>query len=512
MTELKLQFSRQSLIRTFFLFSMFLLFSWSCQLWGQQNFTPLKQGEYEIVEDGNFFNPGAQIGGSYKAYYSVFKDGFINEGDLASRFQQDIELRIQSRVNTNLSLHAYIGNKSKGVEQQDEPYYTEYADEATDTTADEGMDLEFREAYLEYNHNPNAQLKIGKQFINVGDGIGLIYQGRATAISQQCRIGTWCYYVGGARLGKTGDSSIYWVQIDYPVYESGNLITDRWVNMGVRQEISFNVELMRVMYRGIHIPMSKSGQWIGEGSVYQETTTIDNETKPVYFDNDGVEYMGVNLFWNYYDYLLRFSWLNLAGKRDYFAESSTSSKDLIDTQQISGNAYYLDMNYQIMKSWKTGLKLFTATGTEMDDEEKVWEGESHSYMEIQKGDYGDALIYFNGREGTGQGHSVANLKYYSIYGSYRTEGNSVLVKLGLYTFSRNAPVFYNVIGEEEKTATHIGEEFDFEIFWNVEEKLKVGAMLALFFPDNAYSANDNVRPVEDPKDISLVGINLQYDF
>lgn len=483
----------------------------NCDLMAQQHFTPLKQGEYEVREESDFFNPGAQIGGSYRVDYSIYKDGFINEEDLASRLEQDIELKIQSRINTNISLHAYIGNKSKSVEEQDNIYYTEYPDEASDSTSDSGMELEFREAYLEYNHNPNAQLKIGKQFINVGDRMGLIYQGRANAISQQCRIGTWCYYVGGARLGETGSSSVFWAQIDYPVYESGKIISDRWADKGARQEVSFNVELLRVMYRGIHIPMSISGQWVGEGSTYQSTTTVGTETRNVYFDNDGVEYIGFNLFWNYYNYILRFTWLNLAGKRDYFAESS-SGKEPLDTQQISGNAYYLDMNYQVIKSWKTGLRLFTGTGTDRDDGKEIWEGESHSFMEIQRGDFGDALIYFNGGRGIGQGHSVANLNYYALYGSYRSEGNAVLVKLGLYSFNRNSPVYYNEVGEEEKTATHIGEEFDFEIFWNLEGKLKVSAFIAVMFPDNAYSANDNVRPTEDPKDLSLVGVSIEYNF
>ena len=478
----------------------------------QQHFTPLKQGEYEVKEESGFFNPGAQIGGSYKAHYSVFKDGFINEADLASQLKQDVEIRIQSKVNTNLAVHATIGNKYKSVEQQEEGYYTDYPDEAGDVSGDGGLDLEFREAYLEYNHNPNAQLQIGKQFINVGDRIGLIYQGNATAISQQCRIGTWCYYVGGARLGEDGSSGLFWGQIDYPVYESGNIVSDRWVKKGVRQEVSFNVELMRVMYRGIHIPMSKSGQWIGEGSIYQETTTVGTETKKVYFDNDGVEYIGFNLFWNYYDYILRFTWLNLAGKRDYFAESSASGKDSLGTEQISGNAYHLEMDYQVIKSWKIGLKMFTATGTERDDGENIWEGESHSFMEVQKGDYGDALIYFNGSDGTGEGHSIANLNYYSVNGSYRSDGNAVFLRLALYSFNRNYEVYYNEIGSSEKTATHIGEEIDFEIYWNIEEKLKAGFAVGMFLPDNAYSANDNIRPVEATKDFSLAAVSLQYDF
>jgi hypothetical protein len=251
----------------------------SSHSFAQQAFTPLQEGDYEIKDENIFFNPGIIVDGSYKAYYAAIKEGFITGDYMSDGLLQDIELKIRSKVNTNLSVHAHIGNKSKWVTEQDDQFKTDYPDEASDSSGDDGMDLEFREAYLEYNHNPNAKLRIGKQFINPGDRMGLIYEGNANAVTQQCRIGTWCYYVGGARIGNEGKAALFWLQLDYPVYESGVVISDPWVEKGTRQETSFNVELLRVDYRGSDIPMSATGQWVGEYSGNHDTTTDGGTSK-----------------------------------------------------------------------------------------------------------------------------------------------------------------------------------------------------------------------------------------
>lgn len=481
----------------------------SSPLTAQQSFTPLKQGDYEIKEEKIFFNPGVQFNGSYEAAYTNRKKGLITGSNLGGNLFQDIELGLSSKVNTNLSLHATIGNRSTLVPEQEEAYVTTYPDEEADSSTDNGMDMVFREAYLEYNHNPNAILKIGRQFINVGDQMGLIYQGRANAISQKCRIGTWCYYVGGARIGNEGSSSLFWGQIDYPVYESGVVVADKWEEKGIRQQVSFNVELMRVMYRGIDIPVSSTGIWTGEGS-----TNHDNSGDTYYyFDNNGLEYIGFNLDWNYYDFMLNFSWLYLDGKRDYYSHKlNDTDKTFLTTQQLTGNAYQLDAKLKVHPNWKAGLTLFTATGDDLkEDDEKFWQSRSHAYLEVQKGDYGKALIYFNGKKGIGEGHSVSNLNYYSLFGQYRSDNDEVLVNLALYSFSRNQPVYYGDSAEQE-TSKSIGNEFDFEVFWRLEEKLLCGFFASVFLPGDAYTPNDNVKPLGDQEDFSLLGLNIVYNF
>ncbi len=479
----------------------------------QQSYTPLKQGEYEIVEESSYFNPGAKIEGSYKAFYATQKEGIVNGESVSGKLLQDIELRITSKINTNMSVHASLGNRSTLVSYQEESYDTDYPDEEGDAS-DDGMTVVFREAYLEYNHNPNAKLKVGKQFINVGDGIGLIYQGRANAISQQCRIGTWCYYVGGARLGEGGDASLYWLQLDYPVYESGSLVADPRISKGTRQEVSLNVELINIRYEGHHIPASTIGIWTGEHSTYHATATNSSgNTDYVYFDNNEVSYMGFNLGWNYDDFLLRFTWIALDGERKYYVGADNAGQESLARGAIFGNAIYLDMDYRLFKNWSAGLTGFSASGNEMDsDGEEVWENDSTAFLEIQKGDFGDAIIYFNGKHGVGDGHSVSNLNYYSFDVSYRTAKNDIVVDVTYYDFNRNQAVYYNQIGEEEKKSTKIGQEFDIEVIWRIENKLDVGAFIALFQPGNAYTPNDNVRPDGEQEEFTLMGLTLSYEF
>lgn len=479
----------------------------------QQTFTPLQEGDYEIKDENIFFNPGIIVEGSYEAYYSAIREDFITGDKISDGLLQDIELRIRSKVNTNLSVHAYIGNKSKVVSEQDDRFQTDYADEGGDATDDSGgMDLEFREAFLEYNHNPNAALRVGKQFINPGDRMGLIYEGNANAITQKCRIGTWCYYIGGARIGHEGNSALFWLQLDYPVYESGVVISDPWVEKGTRQQVSLNVELMRVDHRGSDIPMSVNGQWIGEYSTHHDVTTDGSTTKYIYFENDEVQYLGFNLHWNYYKTMLRLSWVNLSGKRDYWMKAKDAGREALAGNSIAGNAVYLDISYQLLDSLKVGWTSLSSSGTEREDGEKFWENNSESYLEVQKGDFGDALIYFNGKDGLGQGHSVSNLVYNAMRASYISDDKKLKMLFAVYTFKRAQPVFYKLDDGTTQTATDIGSEIDFVLDWKWEDDLTAGFQLAAFSPGNAYSANDNIQPQEGNKGFSLIGINLRYEF
>ncbi len=476
----------------------------------QQAFTPLKMGEYEIKEEDTSYHPGAKIEGTYRVFYDTRREGMLFGTEQSGKTQQDIELRFQSKINTNLSLNVTLGNRSTFVSSQDTAYETRYADEQGDASDDDGMDVVFEEAYLEYNHNPNARLKIGKQYINVGDGKGLIYQGRVTAISQGCRIGTWCYYIGGARLGDNGDSSLIWAQLDYPVYESGVLVSDPWSEKGSRQEVSFNVEVLRTVYRGINIPVSSMGIWTGENSTYHDATGDSN----IYFDNSGTEYIGFNLDWNFYNFVLDFTWLNLSGEREYFAGSADSGeKTSLGEQNVSGNAYLLEMDYRLLENWKMGFTAFISTGNELNkDGTNFWENQSNAYMEVQKGNYGDALIYFNGTDGIGEGHSVSNLVYYSLRANYASSQKDLLVDFALFAFQRNEAVYVNEAGEPNEKAKNIGYEFDIAIKWQLEKQLFFDFFIAVFQPQEAYTPNDNVRPVANPEDFSMLGFGLRYDF
>ncbi len=486
----------------------FLLMSFSGNLFAQQHFTPLKRGEYTIVEEENRFNPGAKISGSYEVIAADRKEGLLSGGAFGGKSYQDIFLGFQSKVNSNVSLNIKLGSKSPVVSEQDQAYETRNSSDMSGNENSDGLSVVLDEAYLEYNHNPNAQLRIGRQYLDIADRKGLIFEGEATAISQGCRIGTWCYSVGGARLGDAGASGVFWLQLDYPVYESGNLIPDPWGKKPTRQEKSFSVELFRVMYSGNDNPLAEYGGWTGENSGAHNTTDSGD---PVYFDNDGIEYFGMNIIWNHYDFDLHFTWSNMGGKRDYFSYGDSGVTSL-GKQAVSGNAYYLDMGYRLSKNWKSSLLMFSASGNTMDsDDDNIWDGSSNAYFEVKKGSFGDgdALIYFNGRNGIGDGHSVSNLSFYGLKSAFRSSEEFYAVDLDLYTFSRTNAVLINDKSETGKT---IGTELDIKINWQMEERLFFRMYVAYFQPGDAYSTNDSIRPDNNPQDFSMIGISGQYTF
>lgn len=484
------------------------------KLIAQQNFTPLKQGEYDVIEESNGFNPGAKVSGSYEASGASRRLGLLSGDAFGGKFFQDISLSFQSKINTNVSLHVKLGHKSIVVSEQESIYDSHYPTETVDSTSDDGLNVVFDEAFLEYNHNPNASLRIGKQYIDIGDRKGLVFEGEATAISQACRIGTWCYSVGGARLGEGGESSLFWAQLDYPIYESGVLIPDPWGKKPTRQETSFSVEIFRIMYGGNNIPLAEYGGWTAKFSEQHDTVDDTSSGDPVYFDNDGVEYIGLNLIWNYFDFDLNFTWSNMTGDRDYFSVNPVDNMgSSLGSQAVSGSAYLLDLGYRLTADWKSTLRIFTASGNEFDsDGEKIWESDSKAYFEVKKGSFGDAIIYFNGRNGIGDGHSVANLSFYALKFGHRGKENNYTVDLNAYSFRRTGSVFVNQKGEEERKEGNIGMELDFRIDWQLEERLFFQLFAAYFQPGDAYTVNDNVRPEFNPQDFSVLGISGRYTF
>ncbi|MFH2128913.1 MAG: alginate export family protein [bacterium] len=506
--------NRDCMKKTGILFVLGFLFMQSAELLAQQNYTPLKRGDYEIVEEDTRYLPGAKISGTYEAISADRRTGFLTGSAFGGRFYQDITLGFQSKINTNVSLNAKIGHKSSVVSEQDRPYDTQYSSDAASNPGEDGFTLVFEEAYLEYNHNPNASLKIGKQYVNIGDRRGLIFEGEATAISQGCRIGTWCYSIGGARIGKSGSSGLIWAQLDYPVYESGVLRPDPWGKKPTRQEKSFSVELFRIMYGGNDIPLAEYGGWTGEFSNNHDTSDDTATGSPVYFDNDGVEYIGFNLVWNHYDFDLNFTWSNMNGTRAYFYASPSSNRGSgLGEKKISGNAFLLDLGYKLSSDWKSTLRVFNASGTKADrDGQKIWEKDSKAYFEVQKGSFGDALIYFNGREGIGDGHSVANLSFNALKFAYRGKESIYTVDLDLYQFNRTTPVFINQKGSQAITEKDIGIELDFRINWQLEERLSFQLFAAYFQPGDAYTTDDSSRPEFNPQDFSLLGIGGRYTF
>ncbi len=483
-------------------------------LFAQQYYKTLKQGEYKTIEEDTHFNPGARINGSYEFLSTDRKEDFVTGASLGGKFYQDISLEFHSRINTNVSLNVKLGHQSPVVSEQDRAYETQNSAEAPANESGDGFNVRFDEAYLEYNHNPNAQLRIGRQQITIGDRKGLIFEGEANAISQGCRIGTWCYAIGGARIGEEGSASVIWAQLDYPVFESGVVISDPWGDKPTRQESSFSVEIFRVMHGGNNIPLAEYGGWTGEYSESHDTSDDTATGDPVYFDNDDVEYIGLNIIWNYYDFDLHFTWSNMNGSREYFSEDQTTKQGVsLGTKSVSGNAYLLDAGYRLTDEWKSTIRIFNASGNDAgSDSEKIWQKNSKAYFEVQKGSFGDALIYFNGKNGVGDGHSVANLSFYALKFGYREKESTISADLDIYSFSRTKAVLVNAKGAEESEGKNIGLEVDLRVEWRFEERLFFQCFAAYFQAEEAYSTTDSVRPDSDEPRFSLLGIGGRYTF
>jgi len=472
-------------------------------LFAQANFTPLEKGDYEIIEEKISFNPGVQVGGSYRSYSTSKRDGLSGDEEF-SQIGQVIGIKIESKINTNIKVHALLQNKLSLVDNQEPGYSSEKAYEQKDSTTDDGMAVVFQEAYLEYNHNPRAILKLGRHEITLGDRKGLIYKGVNTAISQDCTMGTWCTYAGGARLG-THDA-LYWAQLDYPVFFNDIMIQDLWE--GQRQQTSLNIELFRSIYLGEDTPLANYGGAASVESPYQVTESGE----PVYFNVLKTEYEGVNINWSYYDLLFELNYISMHGERNYHTGSQIDAytvTTLGSSQSLTGNLINLDFSYQFSDNWRFEYSFLSSTGNSVDTpDDKFWESNSTAYLEVQKGSFGDALFYLNGIENMGEGHSVSNLIYSSYRLSYRDSIRFFSMDFRYYNFKRKESVF-NELG---KRVSEIGSELDILLSWNLEKQLVFQSYVSLFRMGDAYAVNDYITPGENDKEAYQIGLNLEYNF
>lgn len=472
-------------------------------VFSQANFTPLEKGDYEIVEEKIIFNPGVQVGGFYRAYSTSKRDALGGEEEF-SQISQEIGLKIESKINTNIKVHALLQNKLSMVDNQEPGYTSEKPYEQQDSTSDDGMAVVFKEAYLEYNHNPRAILKMGRHAVNPADRKGLIFKGISTGVSQDCSMGTWCTYAGGIRLGNY--DAMYWAQLDYPVYFNDIMVQDLWE--GERQQSSLHIELFRLIYLGLDTPMAAYGGAATIGSPYQAT---DNG-EPVYFDAKKTEYEGLNINWNFHDLLLEMNYIMLFGKRKYHVGSQTDNythRSLGSTKTLHGRLINIDVSYQFTDNWRFEYSFLGSSGNKMDSpNDKFWEGNSTAYLEIQKGSFGDALFYLNGIENMGEGHSVSNLIYRSYRFSYRNSAQDFGFDFNYYHFKRAESIF----NESNIRVSEIGTELDLLLSFNLEKQLIFQSYVSLFRMGDAYAVDDSATPGDNDNEAYQIGLNLEYNF
>lgn len=474
----------------------------------QQNFTPVQEGDYKIAEDKTIPPSNITVHGHYEASSMKKGEGSFMGKKKGSETNQEISVSVKSVVNQHISVNGTLRNLYEDTDRQQTAHSSD--DKAENRSDDDnGMDATFEEAFLEYNHNPHAIFRVGKQEIQVGDRLGLIYKDYTNAISQSCRMGTWCTYIGGASLGD--HERLYWLQLDYPVYQTGVIVSDLWGKTPERQQSSFNVELFRIMYSGKDAALANYGGPTTDGSTYHQTDSGVSSGNKVYYDINEMEYYGLNFDLNYYKFELDANLITMFGKRTYHtgSQSDNNSVTELKEQDLNGNLFRLAMKYQTDQNWKIEYEGLLGTGTKKESPtEKIWENNSTSFYEIEKGQFGNALVYLNGIAHLGEQHSVSNLTYHSVGLSYRGSNRDRGFDIRFFKFDRTKPV-YNADNDE---VSSIGQEFDFLFKWKLDHNLWIDLYWSLFQAGGAYSESDNITPESSPDNFNVMGGAIKYTF
>ncbi|OGG95322.1 MAG: hypothetical protein A2508_06365 [Candidatus Lambdaproteobacteria bacterium RIFOXYD12_FULL_49_8] len=467
----------------------------------QQNFVTLKEGEYQIDQAPRPHIEDAVITGRFEAdYLSDRSENFSSRTGTGQAFQ-DIELGFDSNLHDHISIVAKIANNSRRVADQPQGYQSYDTQEQGDSTADTGLNLIFKEAFLEYNHNPSAVLRLGRQRYSIGDKKGLVYQGWANGFSQTCGIGTWCYLIGAARIGQGVTDNLLFAQLTYPIYENGVEHENPWGEP--YQESAFYVEIFRNFHQGSEMPLALYGGRTGAGSSYQ----VQENGRGVYYDNKKLEYFGTNLNWRFYGYHLDLNYVAFSGRRNYWSGArGEADRQYLTNQHLAGAVWLVNQEFLIHNDWKLGFEYLLTRASEHNGD-AYYAHDRVDFVEIKKGTFGDALIYFDG-EGLGQGHGVTNLNYRKLDLHYKNPVFHWGLDFALWGFNRDKAVA-NQTGEKY---TKIGNEFDFKFSYPLDKNLTALMQMALFNADRAYSPNDNLAPVNRPQDFSTVGLRIGYHF
>ena len=484
------------------LLSAFLFGLFHTTAWGQQNFVTLKEGEYEIKKATEPQIKDAIISGRFATTYESEHSGTIGGRTGAGQSVYEFELGFRSNIHDYVSMNATLANFSDITGDQTTGYQSRYPLEEGDSTNDTGMNLIFKEAFLEYNHNPSAVLRIGRHKFNIGDRQGLVYKGIASGFSQTCNVGTWCYLIGSAKLGKGIDDNLMFAQLTYPVYESGKEVKDFFSNE-FHQDNGLYIELFRNFYRGSQIPLAKYGGRTGNGSAYHATTDTG---KKVYFDNKKIEYFGLNGTWYLPQFQFHLNYIANAGFRDYWAGNGLD--DYLGHSHVTGHLWYSRNSYDWEENVRLSYDYFSATGNkDPSHAATLWKHDLTAYTEVQKGYFGDALIYFQGQQQTGQSHSVSNLSFQSTSLRYRSMNQPWQLDLSLYSFHKTNPV----LDENNQLVQAIGREVDVLYSNQIEKNLTFKFGYAVFMPEAAFSRQDNETATQG-KTFSSVSTQLNYHF
>ncbi len=491
---------------------MSICISLLCSLaYGQENFTPVEEGDYKVVKQELNIVPNVQLEGSFLASYLYISNKLFGKSESKQKaFLLEGNLLFRTIASKNISIVADITNKDNRVNKQPSAYMP-HGDANKDAYYDKkpkGLNVTFDQLYLEYHSNPHSNLRIGRQTINPLDHQGLIYEGEALAISHSCLFGTWCYEIGAGKLQETGHNELYWGGLSYPFLSNNQTVTSVDLNPVSRPDEELRIGVYYAIYSASSVPVDINGNWVAENSQEQALSNNTNTAGSVFARIHNTKYIGFQANWNYHKLLFAMDSALMLSKRDYQeVNQTTNASTTIASQTLQGTAIKLKAsiypkdNVVIQATW------FNATGNQAKLGESVW-NEKGGFQSINSGRYGDALIYLKGYQEQGQHHSITGLRYFSIAGKYLPY-KSILIKSAVYNFSNTAGVV-NEAGEANK---QIGTEFDLSLNWAIQDKLIANAYAAYMLAGKGYSRSDVIKPTEEkPKNDILIALNVGYSF
>ncbi len=488
-----------------------LLFSWIVFLWiaanvfAQSNFTPLSAEDVEEREDTLMFSAGMKISADYRLQVRHMNSGTlppVEEGkhDLGKlSFEHELRIGLRSIFHRNLSVNAEL-EIQQGPWQDANLRSGNSLQHVPDSQA---AQLRARQAFLEYNSNPRNILRAGKHAFNLGERRGKVFSGILTGFSQECTIGTWCYQLGAAKIGRSSADWLYYGSLEYPVFHNQN-------EDGSTSHL-LEIEIFRILYTERDIPLGKSNGPVFENSADTQKAK-DGSGNPWYYDAIEQDYFGILVNWERSSLDLKFDLTGNQGKRRY--HSSGNSRQ--PRHSIAGVVSELELSYRL-DNQQFGLQGLVASG---DEEKNDPENRGtnflrtlNGYHEIVPGTYRGTNFYFNGgglglTSGTGLGHSVNNTTMYGGWYYLNLEEYSLMYRGGLFQLTRTKPT----LNESGKKVRNIGVEWDNTLYWKWNKNLHTEFELNFFKAGDAFNYNDNQTPLEenDPV-VHLVG-RIFYSF
>ena len=477
-------------------------------VFSQESYSLVSKKEYEEYYEKPNFIPDARIHGEFNLHFDSLRGTLWNGAEDSDNYStQNFILNFKSEVNRDVSVNFGFSNAKYYTGDNRGSYYSlnKSERESGANAGDKDIQLVVNEAYLEYNHNPSAKLKFGIQEIAIGDRIGLVYRGKNSAITWTCGIGTWCLDIGGAKIGSSENDTLYWFELDYPVYDSSKTRKDLFHKKSKPLD-KLNVELYRVIHTQFDRPLAKYGGQTWASLDTPNDFQVTSGSECVYFDTRQ-EYYGFSVQWDTTDIALNVHYIQEFGENTYYTGSQSSTVTALDDQSNYGALLFFDGTYYIQNDKTLGFEYLTASGNR-DKTGEAWEHETTAFYEVNKGTFGKAIIYFSGYDGTGEGHTLSNVTFWSVKGALAEPEWKMDFLFQYYDFKKTEPVLKD--GDE---VIKIGTELDFTWNWYFKENLKLISTFSAFDPDVAYVKNDNSTLTGNIPDVfSHIGITINYTF